>query len=241
MHRGKTFDEVPEDYIEWCIRTGLPEKWKDFGRALEQYESRQLAGLPTKERLQAVAQRIPAWLYKACDTAYEDAHSEMLQGLYDGREFKEFEREKAEAMEKMARSFAHSYLPRPPNSATLPNTELVQDLRTVLSLLPEHAWDIRKLYDRSPCADATNSVYVHFDGFTGNDYLLLTERRCREIKHFLRLIEIKHGRLARLVAQWEVYDKVAKSIGGIMYSTAYGDEKGFYDPAKEWVTVQVNR
>ncbi|KAI0089661.1 hypothetical protein BDY19DRAFT_943620 [Irpex rosettiformis] len=246
-HRGKTLGEVPWGYIEWCKRAGIPDERKDFSRALEQHRTkhssafRTTRAMSTEERLQAVKRKLPAWLYDACIEAFEDANCEEMMCLSHASEFRRFERDKVEALEEMSKLLAHSYPPRPSSSTTLPDSELVEDLRTVLSLLPESAWNIPKLVDRSPCADATNSVYVHHDGFTGTDSLLLTERCSEKIRYFLRRIEKEHGREVRVTAQWEVYDKVAKSIGGITYSNAYGDEKGFYDPAREWVAAQPNR
>ncbi|KAI0089659.1 hypothetical protein BDY19DRAFT_993230 [Irpex rosettiformis] len=241
-HHGKTLDETPRDYIQWCINAGVVSQRRDLRQALEQHQTEHQSSSPAllsiPQRFQAVAQKVPAWLYAACDKAFDEVYEDEMQALWDASAFRQLEHKKLEALEEMANLLAPFYLPRPPPPppATLPDSDLVADLRSVLSLLPKSAWDIDGPYD-GMCANGTNSVYVHFGGFTGTHSTLLTRQRRAEIKNLLNLIEEKHGKEVRVIAQWEVYDKVTESIGGIGYSNALGDEKGFYDTASEWVTV----
>lgn len=211
-HRGKTLDQTPADYIQWCIENDLLRKRHDLKRALEEYRARRgLALVPAlqsfEQRQEAIQEKVPAWLYSACNDAFERKIDYEGQVLSSASHLREMERRRLEAFEEMARSLAPLYPPRPAEDASLPESESVKALRAVLVLLPERAWNIEELHE-GPGADSTNSVMIHWDGFTGIETIHLTVEREASIKRCLETIEKEHGKDVRGVANWEVRDKV---------------------------------
>ncbi|KAI0797384.1 hypothetical protein BC629DRAFT_1503581 [Irpex lacteus] len=147
-HRGKTLDQTPADYIQWCIENGLLSERHDLKRA--SFEQRQ----------EAIQEKVPAWLYSACNDAFERKLDYEGQALASASHLREMERDRLEAFEEMARSLAPLYPPRPSEDASLPESESVKELRAVLALLPERAWNIEELHE-GPGADPTNSIIIH--------------------------------------------------------------------------------
>ena len=161
-----------------------------------------------EQRTQAVKKKLPKWLYEACEEAFDEAYFECLAESGPDRALI---LEKVQELEVVARSFAPFYPSKPPASTTLPDSESVRNLRTVLSLLPERAtWEAEGLGDRRS-TDKTGSVYVHLDGASGIESTHLTDRRSKELRHSLKEIELKHGKEIRAIANWEVYEKVRSS------------------------------
>ena len=208
QHRGKTLYQVPADYVQWCIRANVAEEREDpkFIAAIKKNQEKYPSA---QQRMKAVQEKVPAWLFNACNKAFDATYDDDFQAFWSNTDMQRHELEKVEALEKMAKLLAPSYPPRPTDDISLPESESVKDLRTVLSLLPEGARGMTELYN-TEAPDETNSVYMHWDGFTGNYYPSLTERRHTEIQRALEAVEKAHGVQVRALADWEVYDKVLR-------------------------------
>ena len=176
---------------------------RDLRLRLDEFERRYPS---IEQRMQAVKQRTPAWLYDTCNQAFEDAYGEQ-RGYCSDRVEEMMDRKKVEVLEKMITTLAPLYPPRPPRTTALPESESVNDLRRILLLLPEEAWKDPWSYGIWR-QDKTDLVCAEIDGFTGDSDVYLTEHCRTELQRLLDGIERDHGKSVRAVADWEVYDKV---------------------------------
>lgn len=223
-HKGKTLGQIPLNYIQWCIDEGVAKQRDDLLQALVEYQvTRGPAVIPTllsfEERKQALRRKLPAWFYDECEKAFDKAFDHELQALWPSTALRQLEHDKLDALEEMARVLAPRYPPRPSEAVSLPDSASLDELRAVLALLPESAWDIEELY-QGLGVDATNSVMVHHDGDTGREFIGLTAQRKEYIKRCLEAIEREHGKDVRCLANWEVRDKVrSDTSSGICYAS----------------------
>ncbi|KAI0089656.1 hypothetical protein BDY19DRAFT_943605 [Irpex rosettiformis] len=240
-YRGRTLEKTPREYLQWCIDAGQLTKWRGLRRAFEEYQTthRHDSALwfPTllsmEERFQAVQKKVPTWLYDACDQALDEAfHDQMKAGRSAGR-VEQIERERLEALEEMAISVAPYYVPpRPPSSATLPNSKAVKELRAELAVLPKSAWKMDELFYKVD-TDATGSVEGYYSRETETKFVSLTEKRQSSISACLDAVRWRHGNEVGNVAVWEVYDQVTVFLEScvlvcILNYFAIGDEEHWW-------------
>ncbi|KAK7050908.1 hypothetical protein VNI00_005020 [Paramarasmius palmivorus] len=170
-------------------------------------------------------QDMPKWLYEesmeALDRYMDIRHGDSLE-YHPG-----MDREKLEALQKIAKCNCHKNYPRRPSAKEkLPeDSAAVVQFRECLS------------YCRVPVSKDVNfadaKVQFHRDMFTGDASYQLTKGYKDEIKACLKEIEEKCGDMAKILAKWEVRDEVAQHIEGITYQADAACP--LFDASKEWL------